>query len=170
MPRTGTAEAVAWTVTACSPAADRICMGWTMVTVTVTRSAGGGRGAGSADAGQVGVGVRGGLGGVEDEVAVLPVDGQVDGLGAGAGCFLGLAEGALAGRERQPAVQDQADHQDQGGGHHDDERGDLPAVPPAAETAALSSRRTARGGRRPGLVPRDSAGASGLLNPRALPR
>ena len=37
MPRTGTAEAVAWTVTACSPAADRICIGWTMVTVTVTR-------------------------------------------------------------------------------------------------------------------------------------
>ena len=37
MPRTGTAVAVAWTVTACSPAADRICMGWTMVTVTVTR-------------------------------------------------------------------------------------------------------------------------------------
>ena len=39
MPRTGTAEAVAWTVTACSPAADRICIGWTMVTVTVTRFA-----------------------------------------------------------------------------------------------------------------------------------
>ena len=37
MPRTGTAEAVARTVTACSPAADRICIGWTMVTVTVTR-------------------------------------------------------------------------------------------------------------------------------------
>src|ERR1019366_1848853 len=89
---------------------------------------GGGRGTGGADAGQVGVGVGDGLGGVEGEVAVLPVDGQVDGLGAGAGCFLGLAEGALAGREGQPAVQDQADHQNEGGGHDDDERGDLPAV------------------------------------------
>jgi hypothetical protein len=36
MPRTGTAEAVAWTVTARSPAADRICICWTIVTVTVT--------------------------------------------------------------------------------------------------------------------------------------
>ena len=100
-----------------------------------------------ADAGQVGVGVGVGLGGVEDEVAVLPVDGQVDGLGAGAGCFLGLAEGALAGREGQPAVQDQADHQHQGGGHDDDERGDLPAVPARpAGTAVLSSRCTVRGG------------------------
>ena len=36
MPRSGMAVAVAWTVIACSPAASRICIGWTMVTVTVT--------------------------------------------------------------------------------------------------------------------------------------
>ena len=36
MPSSGVAVAVAWTVIACSPAASRICIGWTMVTVTVT--------------------------------------------------------------------------------------------------------------------------------------
>ena len=41
---------------------------------------GGGRGPGGAYTGQVGVGVGDSLGGVEGEVAVLPVDGQVDGL------------------------------------------------------------------------------------------
>ena len=88
-----------------------------------------GHGALAADAGEVACGVGGGLGGVEDQGAVLPVDGQVDGLGAGAGGFLGLAEGAFAGGQGQAAVQDQADHQDQRGDHDDDERGDLPVVP-----------------------------------------
>ena len=36
MPSSGAAVAVAWTVIADSPAASRICIGWTMVTVTVT--------------------------------------------------------------------------------------------------------------------------------------
>jgi len=36
MPSSGVAVAVACTVIADSPAASRICIGWTMVTVTVT--------------------------------------------------------------------------------------------------------------------------------------
>ena len=84
------------------------------------------------------------------------------------GCVLRLVEGALAGRERQPAVQDQADDQDQGQGHHDDEGGDLPVVP--AEPPACPHAAPSPEAGRAGLAVPDRVERSGLLNPRASPR
>jgi hypothetical protein len=99
-----------------------ICMGWVIETVTVTWlpftvTVPPGRG-------EVVLGVSGGLGGVEGDLAGGPVGGDVDGLRAGTCGGLGLVDGLNLGGERQPAVEDESGHQQQRQGEDDDEGGD----------------------------------------------
>jgi thiosulfate reductase cytochrome b subunit len=84
--------------------------------------------AGAARAGEVGLGVGHGLGWLQRERAILPVHGEVDGLRTGSGGFLCQVEGAFAGREGQPAVEDETGQQEERCHHDDGHRGYLPAV------------------------------------------
>ncbi len=106
------------------PASERIWVGWLMVTVTVTCSPLTVTVPVCPDVGEVVLGVLGGLGGVEGDLAGRAVEGDVDGLCPGAGGGLGVVDGLHLGRQGEPAVEDEAGHDDEGQGEDDDEGGD----------------------------------------------